>query len=512
MEKIREDILCFTERMANRKGIRLEEVIKEYNLELILTNKLETVQDKGNALKAMLLQQKRNSIFIHELAILQEKCKNARILVLKGLANAYDLYKTPDIRMSGDIDLLVEAEMCDDVENALFEMGYKEKGEKRVGNLVHYIGDAYSEYIKQHNNTFDAYTYKHYVCWKNVDGIRVEIELHKYLYGGLIRCPNVSYPEIFDNCRRIHVNSELCAYTLSVEDTLLHSACHMAKHMTNSIRMTEKEYAKIDTKSILDIKLLVSKYKLEWREIEEKASRWQIAGSLLLGLRMVNFMFPGTIPIQVIESLTARVLRIREKKSHESLVYAIALLDMEKVYDWDFATLFRQETIDISEKCYVVKKGEEDSDIIELFGEKIKTSMQMWWDDEALFLHIKYTAEGEAVIFRLTVCAEMSHLYSTNLVLKIANGKVSFEKEHMNTEITDCEDEWLRDICYCEKHEELHITIPWRRLKIIPQKGDRLPFGVKVILLNNKDVFLDSVSKPRGNYYDYYGLCSICLI
>ncbi len=511
-DKIKKELADFVHRIAKDKHKEIKEVIKEYRLGLLLRNELYDNPFDKRIMGILLLQQKRNRIFVQELKKLQRFCVNKKFLVLKGLANAYDLYNNPCIRVAGDIDLLVEEADCADVEKALYQMGYVIKGTPKVGSAVHYYGDLYSEYIKRYKDSFDSYVYNHLILHKEVEGISVEIEIHRYLYGGLIRCPHILYSEIFNTCREVNISSGFSVRTLSCENTLLYMACHMTKHMTSAIKNPEHFAPLIDTKTLLDMRLLLEKYSIDWNQIVEKAKDWEASGSLLLALKMVRYMFSGIVPETVFNHLSGHVMSLSDKKSHESLVYGLSLVDVEKVFDWDFRDFFRREVIDVQERCYYVCNDVSQSDVVMLNCGEIEASLKMHWNEEAIFYDIHHTVADIGFSICIQVCADISRLYTTSLFLRLDGEKIEFVKEHMEKSILEREKLWLQDIRYNREKGDLRIMVPWNRVNIVPKPGNKIPFGFRILVWDANNEFLDSASTPTGNFYNCYGLCSICLV
>ncbi len=158
----------------------------------------------------------------------QFQAHNIKFMPLKGQI-LKKLYPSPDMRKSGDIDILFENKDSEKVKNIMLENGFKVK--------------EYGEH-----NIHDEYS---------ANGVL--IEMHR----SLISEKYFEWGELCSDIEKSWIQENNCEYKLSDEDYYLYMIAHMAKHM---------KYGGIGVRFILDVFVYLSKYNnsLNWEYISRK--------------------------------------------------------------------------------------------------------------------------------------------------------------------------------------------------------------------------------------------------
>lgn len=206
--------------------------------------------------------------YVQRFGRLYETVKNVqgKILVLKGPALATLVYPIPEMRVSGDIDLLVSSEALMETEAALLAAGYFSDLEARIQTGAA-PASTMAEVCLQPGDLF--------VCcdglvFRSEFGEFVELKIDPLDRG--LKMPGLS--KVFENAITVDVFG-LSVNCPNLEDQLLIACCNLQKDLFN------------DTRRMLDIHLIVEQLNRQhyaWEKLVDRARREFLEPSVWIAL------------------------------------------------------------------------------------------------------------------------------------------------------------------------------------------------------------------------------------
>lgn len=183
--------------------------------------------------------------------------ENIEFIALKGFV-IRELYKRPEHRTMGDIDILIHEEDLERISKCLYNLGYKKEGE-----AGHHIG-------------FEKVNYPSIeVHWKlvNKNYFKAEVPLEK---------------EVWENIQKVNVNG-VEVLVMSTEDMLVHLCLHMAVHMA---------YRGFGIRQVLDVALITKLLEkdIDWKKFKEVSKKNNIEKLACLVFLSCSIIFDMDIP------------------------------------------------------------------------------------------------------------------------------------------------------------------------------------------------------------------------
>lgn len=263
--------------------------IEKFGLGAILLDKLKVLDNNLYIQWKVkeIIQNSINKIIQNELIALSDACDNANIKLihLKGLTLAEDLYKPREARIFNDIDVLVRPEEISKVLQILLNMGYTYK----IGNN---LADNLTD-LKNLINNLDLDT-EHHISelTKQIGNFNISLELHYNLRSemGL----NICIDDIIDRSTRKSFFGRPI-WILDLHDQLIFLMIHFAYHYSRLLSSVplKKVHPACEIRRIHDIALLIKKYAdyINWDIIGKRAIEWNAAGPVLCSLQLLQHIY-----------------------------------------------------------------------------------------------------------------------------------------------------------------------------------------------------------------------------
>jgi len=249
----------------------------------------------------------QNKIFRDEivnLSIMFAK-KDIKLIFLKGLPLAQDVYIDPDLRKSSDIDVLVDYNDMPTIVDLLRKEGYLDA---KTGKPVSY--NDISKYVERKN--IDTMLHLNPV-YKSVDengmDYTLTLELHISIFSFLENKLDVMAGIVREAVAQDFYGSSI--YVLEVHDRLIHLLTHLVKDYfktgLDSAYMNNKESGMeyFDLRLLHDIALVIDKYgsNLDWNLFLEKVSLYKKSIEAALACKLVEYIYRGCFPSEVLGKL-----------------------------------------------------------------------------------------------------------------------------------------------------------------------------------------------------------------
>lgn len=184
-------------------------------------------------LRQILIQKQKNEIFKREIINLNKRFneKKIRVIFLKGVILASELYNPASIRKSGDIDILIEIQSVEEALNILSEIGFSQRGIE-PGKLnvatkwtIPISGDYYKEYISD----FPLYRSHFPMCQKYIGEKNLNylsLDCHLSIFYGITDLSIIS--NCFSSVQENYLLKNKI-FTLCFEYKLIHLISHFSK-------------------------------------------------------------------------------------------------------------------------------------------------------------------------------------------------------------------------------------------------------------------------------------------
>lgn len=239
----------------------------------------------------MMKQKYYNQVYLNEIKEMEIIFKNndIKVIYLKGITLAYELYDPIQTRIFHDIDVLIDYNDAVQCINNLKNLGYY--SEKEFKNT-----EEIKIEIKLNN---------HLELFKKLDGKTIHLEIH----GAILNPPNIfnSYTkEFIDRSTKIKVE-DIYINTLDVNDYFIYLCLHFIKHLP--FDYFDKVIMQIDftfnMQNLHDIVLLIDKNNksINWEKIYNTVFEMKVCGYIFLASKMLNEIYPNRIPEDFLNQL-----------------------------------------------------------------------------------------------------------------------------------------------------------------------------------------------------------------
>jgi len=317
-------LIDFLHEHSDDKDIFLHNVEK-YGVGHLLYHELESMHYPGYAdMLGYYACKMQNKIFRDEIVKLSKMFaeKEIKIIFLKGLPLAQDVYSDPDLRKSSDIDVFVDYSDMATIVDLLSKEGYLDA---RTGKPVIY--DDISKYVERKN--IDTMLHLNPV-YKNVDEDGMDyiltLELHISIFPFLENKLGIMAGIIKESVVQDFYGSSI--YVLEVHDRLIHLLTHLVKDYfktgLDSAYMNNKESGMeyFDLRLLHDIALIIEKYgrNLDWNLFLDKVSTYKKSMEVFLACRLVEYIYGRCFTSEVLGKLEESAeVELKTYKSYPSI-------------------------------------------------------------------------------------------------------------------------------------------------------------------------------------------------
>ncbi len=293
MNRAKQDLLKYINLNTEGNSLIINDLLYRCKLSWICVDLLKKIDKKAYIISsAIMIKQKcRNEILLKEIKKIEEKTivNNIKVIYLKGITLAYDLYEPPDTRIFSDLDLLIDYNDAEKSLKILTEMGYNIKKEnlnpKEIKNV-----------IKSRN---------HLELYKKINGELIVLELHGSIFNP---------PGIFSVCTKEYMKEinrvkfdEIYINTLNTENYFIYLCLHFVKHLPLDYfdKLIMQTRFSFNMQNIHDIALFIDKYEssISWQKIYNSACNMLICGYIYFVSKLVNEVYGNRIPLDFINEL-----------------------------------------------------------------------------------------------------------------------------------------------------------------------------------------------------------------
>lgn len=522
MYKSKEDLFNYFKKNSNDKNDLLIN-IKKYGIDNILNEKLKNLSKEKflASFISMNWQKIFNEVIKSESKKLIESTKKSEIklIFLKGLFLAADLYQPIEMRLFGDIDLLVDTKNLNTFLNILGQLGYVDEDFECVT----------SKKVNKYWQTHHLIPFRKEVKFNNKK-YEVKVEVHIQPFHSRLDYKKMKIQEI-DNLSVRQRLLDIDVLLLEHNVRLMHLLKHFTRHYVDDYFILFSEGRGnpfLLIRGLHDIVLFINKYAdvIDWEVILNKSIEWDICVDMLFPIKILNDIYGEVVPLCFVENLEnsmkrgiileKRLLPLLVKEKTETLIFnysdEFARDIYTKVRDEGCKiecpnknsknTINKRGYFEINE--YSTKKYNKFGTYLRL-GEKPLSSKEFsskgrfTWDEFSLIFYIRVYNEdinydydpGNRVILHIE-----SNEYSVDKVYPkrwelhmlpftvLDELQVVIENSNMERQ------NHLIDSKYSiyEDGYEVEIIIPWKYLNLKPYKGMKLWFDIRI-----KDY--DSVNK-----------------
>lgn len=523
---------------------------KEHALDFVSNVLRMPVIGNSDTQKKDVLLNARNVILINEMKQIQNRFESCgfSFAFIKGLYEAYDLYNEPITRLSCDIDILISINHIKSAVHILRnEMGYTSDIDFDQ-NLA--ILDEQIE-----NDSI------HHICSISkpiLNGLfKVSIELHKVLdvmWNRTRRQDKVDISEVMlhNSTKNSFYNQKI--YTLDIEDRLIVSMQHFARHLLSEITefTTCENGCLFNCKTLLDAILIYQKYhkKIDFETLYRRIEYYNFKYLIIVANKFVEMLFG----VKILNYDKLEKMRFSTYNYwHQCFLLA---LNSALTYDFLFAediTLYYKEVVKrcIDQNLYYNCKPFYDSviaiddtlptitkvrfgtiyreDLYPAEKDRCKAFIRMKWDAEFLYIEckvydktIKYYGKNQKNKWSDAVTVS---IYNPDFSLEEKNSVIGLMfnpaiddsgKKHVLISCCYCSDsdkrigdisEILERNCEFGTFEEgyiMHLKLDWSSLNIKIDNIDFIGMDFAINNVNSDDAKIDSVicwSNPTKSYY-----------
>jgi len=239
---------------------------------------IQVLREKKNIL--LLKQKRRNKIYLREikqLASLAEK-EGLMLIFLKGILLAKELYVDSDIRLSEDIDILIDKKKELEYRSLLSRLGYETKGNQDI-------------------------SISHIVYTKQLADITVQVEVHGYI----MNPPSLflDFSDLFFcNINKIcYENNEFSV--LDTEYNLVYLTLNFYKslplgYFENSLY---KKKTTINLSKLHDLALMITTQRINWEKVIYLCESIEVPRFVYQTLIFLNEIYENIVPGEVLHRL-----------------------------------------------------------------------------------------------------------------------------------------------------------------------------------------------------------------
>lgn len=494
-------------------SMNTDEVVKKYKLYNLVSEDLLNREARLFRAFTCNIQTQKNKLFLSELVnIMKFASPDMKIVLFKGLTLAYNYYTNPEERWFNDVDIFTHD--VNKVIKLLISQGYSlEKQYKSKYYL--YMGECYEP---DSDGYFNKLELNHIECYKDIDNMHIVIEIHKNILNRL-RYPDVNQDEIYERCTSNFFGID-ALFELEKHDLLLYQVCHFSTHLCAYMSYVDKDRLEtlpsIPIRYIHDIMLIIQKEQINWKLLLERAKKWNIEGNLLLCLKLANYLYGDCVDAFIITTLVQAVKKIKTRDEHNTFINDISLLDVSRIFNCDFKSCIRENTVSKIKPSYSVYHSDTNVDVPILINHEsgVLLSAICKWDKSHFSLKIDARKMSPQFVLCITIGAERKVLSSDNLFVKVKGTTCKVTNIPDNFESNP--ESWVEKVrckidCDLEEKTKLILLIPWEALNLVPKQGMRIPFNIRIMYLDENDNLMFRKSLAGKTYYNNYDLTSVVL-
>lgn len=519
MAKAQESVYNYIVSMSDSQSNVVSNIVL-FGLATVLTDKLKSLDRNAymSSQASRLMQKYRNQVFEAELLALSKESRRAgiKLVHLKGLSLAKDLYEPAEARIFGDVDILLRPKNIKTALQLLNDMGYSlsDPADPPEGDSLDRLIDSEAQH--------------HISLTKQVRGVRVDLELHYNLRSNVGL--DVSTDEVVSRSTERLLSGQPI-YVLELHDQLLYLMIHCASHYSSRLATLPVKgiHPATEVRRLHDIALLIEKHKsdIDWNTITERAIQWRASVPTLCCLQLLQRVYGLQIGSTVLDRLSDRVgFETSALAHHQIHEHEVVKIDCDDILMADIDRLVKEihprlsinnPLATCSHRSEPSSGGgseiviDENSDVIPnrfgthlRAGEKPASSAdcsahaRLNWDSESL--HICVTVEDDVPIFgsqddhetgqdsvELFIYTKESGPLLRHFVLLPS---IDTDGPRMRIESGAADSEGtiagLAGSCVTrESGYEVRLSIPWKALGAVPYKGMR--FWLDVIVTDWDD-------------------------
>ena len=235
-----------------------------------------------------LRQKIQNYFFRQEILNLQQAAQKEKItfLVLKGLPLAIDLYPDPNMRPSGDIDILIKPEDLESFVTLCLNLGYS----CSASNIAESLQRLF------HSNE------QHYsALYKQIGDYRLDLEIHVQVFASNIHNNSLikdeTVIEVFQNIQPRDFYGRTI-FTMGHLDNFIFLCVHMVKHYFWNVMCYNAKGSYVSYfsfKDLCDVGLFYEKYNMNQKnsDIVKKAILYGVFPEVLFAMSLLQLINPN---------------------------------------------------------------------------------------------------------------------------------------------------------------------------------------------------------------------------
>ncbi|MEZ0537432.1 nucleotidyltransferase family protein [Caldicellulosiruptoraceae bacterium PP1] len=503
----------------------MEKFIFENSLGMILVDFIKNINKLSyfKALKLINNQKIINELLLSEYKNLNKIAKenDIKLVFLKGLVEAYDLYHKPEVRRVSDIDVLIDIEDLEKFILILSRNNYKYVDNKQTIN-TDYLKEKNIDILSMKGNAHIPAIYKEIVD-EHLHKYNIQIDVHVRLSHSY-EDEKKYIKEVLNRAGNFNLEGEELKI-LEIHDRMLHLLYHFVKEfavVALDQMLHDGKVPKLRLWLLHDVALLIEKYnyKIDWEEIIKRAKDWGVIGEVLFSLKLIDSIYPNRVPENVVNKLERiyESIEIKEGSGIRKLIfkeltkYEPATLIFSNLFDIVSLIISKlrkgstlecnygidSETEFVKLSNYRIHFNEKDEDNFKI--EKVPSDFYAMvganWDDKNLILKINVYDE----FIKFNNSRKISNIFIAigECCVKSKDGeekpyirRITFEPVNSNGKIkilmwntinwkVEFYDESNYDLKCFKDGYLLEIKIPWSFLKIEAKPEKSILFRIEV--------------------------------
>ncbi len=342
-------------------------LLRKLKLDLVLIDFLKKENNRQyQKTRARLFSlMKRNTVLAGEIKILNEKAaeKKIKMIFLKGLFLAAELYQPVEKRYFGDTDILVKKADLKKLMKIFRETGYVDSNSKEPVFLTE---EEITDKSKHHLRPLT----------RHIKDCRLAFEVHKFPFNLPEKYQNYSQAtEIFfkNSSKKKLLGNEI--YLLKPEIRLLYLFVHFSRHCSfdpyqilTGARKDDSQFYLPPIRDLHDMALFIEKYQKEFNTafFIEKVRQLQVVNEIILGCKMLSFIYDNKFAQTVLKKL--KPLSAGKIYSYENqILQRLITMEVRQLFQKDFIEIAREVVpsyrvkISNSENIEIVQVGQRSS-------------------------------------------------------------------------------------------------------------------------------------------------------
>lgn len=221
-------------------------------------------------------------VFYNDIGGLFDLLRDLNYAVVKGEALSKQIYGSPRLRRSNDIDLLIDRKYIGYVERYLLDNGYKQ------------IIDNDNSTTRMHRILCMAYSHQIPSYHKDKLGFHLNVDINYDIFWGEYEGSRVSMGEFLNDTEDVEIYGAIVK-ALPLEKAFVHLVLHHYKEMNSLFHLCH--YNCIRTYMFKDIydMLINNKDRLNLATLKDLARQYHISGIMYYMLFYTNIVFGGAL-------------------------------------------------------------------------------------------------------------------------------------------------------------------------------------------------------------------------